>query len=98
MLLAAALERRARGRRHNGPKPAPSPQEAYLPMVSRWWDNIASSTAYFVDRKAPSQGSWNHIFNIPRATPGGGSGNQNANSDHTLLFVGMDLRVEPVVL
>ena len=73
-------------------------KEAYIygfPMV----DSYRIQHAYFVDRKSPeTKAPWNQIRNIPRVYTPDDKAVQTPNSDTPYSFVGMDLRVEPIVL
>src|SRR5882724_581458 len=73
-------------------------KEAYIygfPIV----DNYRIQYGYFVDRQNPEfKASWNRIVNIPRAYTPADTAIQTPNSDTPYSFVGMDLRVEPMVL
>ena len=98
MLLGGLLSSGAHGADVTPAEARAIAKEAYtygFPMV----DNYRIQYAYFVDRKAPEfKASWNHIVNIPRAYTPADTAIQTPNSDTPYSFVGMDLRVEPVVL
>src|SRR5271167_2169542 len=73
-------------------------KEAYtygFPMV----DSYRIQHAYFVDRENPEfKAPWNQLRNIPRVYTPEDRAIQTPNSDTPYSFIGMDLRVEPIVL
>jgi hypothetical protein len=73
-------------------------KEAYIygfPMV----DNYRIQYAYFVDTGNPEyKAPWNQIANIPRVFTPADKAIQTPNSDTPYSFIGLDLRVEPIVL
>lgn len=73
-------------------------KEAYIygfPMV----DDYRIQYAYFVDTKNPEyKGPWNQIVNIPRVYTPADTAVQTPNSDTPYSWLGLDLRVEPIVL
>jgi len=73
-------------------------KEAYIygfPLV----DNYRIQYGYFVDRQNPEfKAPWNQLKNIPRVYTPADTAIQTPNSDTPYSFVGMDLRVEPMVL
>jgi hypothetical protein len=73
-------------------------REAYIygfPLV----DNYRIQYGYFVDTRNPEyKAPWNQIKNTPRVFTPDDKAIQTPNSDTPYSFVGMDLRVEPVVL
>src|SRR5258705_2428194 len=73
-------------------------KEAYIygfPIV----DNYRIQYSYFVDRQNPEfKAPWNQIHNVPRVYTPADTAIQTPNSDTPYSFVGMDLRVEPMVL
>lgn len=73
-------------------------KEAFVygfPMV----DNYRIEYAYFVDETGPEfKAHWNEIRNVPRVYTPEDKAVQTPNSDTPYSFIGMDLRVEPIVL
>src|SRR5271169_2476440 len=73
-------------------------KEAYIygfPMV----DSYRIQHAYFVDRENPEfKAPWNQLHKIPRVYTPDDKAIQTPNSDTPYSFIGMDLRVEPIVL
>jgi len=73
-------------------------KEAYIygfPLV----DNYRCEYSYFVDRQDPDfKAPWNQIANIPRVFTPADTAVQTPNSDTPYSWLGLDLRVEPVVL
>ena len=73
-------------------------KEAYIygyPMV----DSYRIQHAYFVNRESPEfKAPWNQIRNIPRVFTPEDKAVQTPNSDTPYSMLGMDLRVEPIVL
>jgi hypothetical protein len=73
-------------------------KEAYIygyPMV----DSYRIQHAYFVDRENPEfKAPWNQLRNIPCVFTPEDKAIQTPNSDTPYSFIGMDLRVEPIVL
>jgi hypothetical protein len=72
-------------------------REAYaygFPMV----DNCRVQYAYFVDRENPDyKAPWNQLCNIPRVFTPEDTAIQTPNSDMPYSWIGLDLRVEPIV-
>ncbi len=73
-------------------------KEAFVygfPMV----DSYRIEYAYFVDETGPEfKAHWNEIRNVPRVYTPEDKAVQTPNSDTPYSFIGMDLRVEPIVL
>jgi hypothetical protein len=73
-------------------------KEAYIygfPMV----DNYRIQYAYFVDTESPDyKAPWNTLRNLPRVYTPEDKAVQTPNSDTPYSFIGMDLRVEPIVI
>ncbi len=72
-------------------------KEAYVygfPMV----DNLRVQYAYFVDKGNPEyKAPYNQLFNIPRVYTHEDRAIQRPNSDTPYSWIGLDLRVEPIV-
>ncbi|MFM0339932.1 DUF1254 domain-containing protein [Paraburkholderia fungorum] len=73
-------------------------KEAYIygfPLV----DNYRIQYTYFVDRNgAEFKAPWNHIANQPRVYTPADTAIQTPNSDTPYSWLGLDLRIEPIVL
>ena len=73
-------------------------KEAYIygfPIV----DNMRIQYGYFVDQESPEyKGTYNQIFNIPRVYTPEDKVVQTPNSDTPYSWIGLDLRVEPIVV
>ena len=62
-------------------------------------DSYRIQHSYFVDRQSPEyKGPWNQIVNIPRVYTPADTAIQTPNSDTPYSWLGLDLRVEPIVL
>src|ERR1700723_1280508 len=72
-------------------------KEAYIygfPLV----DNYRIQYDYFVDRANPDyKAQWNELLNVPRVFAPNDKAVQTPNSDTPYSWIGLDLRVEPVV-
>jgi hypothetical protein len=95
------LAQRARPRGANDVSPAEAraiAKEAYIygfPMV----DSYRIQYGYFVDRQSSEfMAPWNQIHNVPRVYTPADTTIQTPNSDTPYSWLGMDLRVEPMVL
>jgi hypothetical protein len=98
ILLGASLAGDARSAELTPAEARAIAKEAYIygfPMV----DNYRIQYDYFVnDKGSQYKATWNQLVNTPRVYTPADTAIQTPNSDTPYSFVGMDLRVEPMVL